>query len=393
MMPTLDNLESIWTAQCEELHDDPSDVFCVRYSPDSTLLAAGCADGTVRVFRGGTGRLAHTLDGSPDEGGGTAGRFRVRVPMTCMRWRPSAAAGGGTAGGGVLVTADAGGTIHHWRASAASSELLHTLREPDGNQVYALDFRADGLQFASAGKDAAVRVYDEATRANLLTLSAGMVGYPGAAAGHSSRIFSLRFAAPHEPSLLVSAGWDNTVLFWDLRSAQVVGSIYGPHVCGDALDIAPGTGQLLTGSWKPTKQLQLWDLRARTPLAPIPFRRAAPEFEAAGPPASSTSTSQPCKLYAAQFDKAGDGRLIAAGGSGSVEGAGELRLFRRTARASMASEPYVAVGRASLPKSVYSLDLAASGKHVAATAGGNLVQVFEVPERPVAMEDELTIVS
>ena len=34
-----------------------------------------------------------------------------------------------------------------------------------------------------------------------------------------------------------------------------------------------------------------------------------------------------------------------------------------------------------------------SSKHVAATAGGNLVQVFEVPERPVAMEDELTIVS
>ena len=41
---------------------------------------------------------------------------------------------------------------------------------------------------------------------------------------------------------------------------------------------------------------------------------------------------------------------------------------------------FVAIGRAWLPKSVYSLDVAKSGKHVAVTAGGSQLQVFEVPD-------------
>lgn len=35
----------------------------------------------------------------------------------------------------------------------------------------------------------------------------------------------------------VSGGWDNTVKVWDIRSKTPVHSIFGPHVCGESIDI------------------------------------------------------------------------------------------------------------------------------------------------------------
>ena len=43
-----------------------------------------------------------------------------------------------------------------------------------------------------------------------------------------------------------------------VRLNYAVRSIFGAHVCGDSLDISGNT--VLTGSWRPEEQLQLWDL-------------------------------------------------------------------------------------------------------------------------------------
>ena len=75
--------------------------------------------------------------------------------------------------------------------------------------------RSDGLQIASAGKDTAVRVYDEARMELVATLGHSDAemrryeGMSGGAVGHTSRCFSVRFV-PDDPNLLLSAGWDNT---------------------------------------------------------------------------------------------------------------------------------------------------------------------------------------
>jgi WD40 repeat protein len=37
--------------------------------------------------------------------------------------------------------------------------------------------------------------------------------------------------------MILTGGWDNTVQFWDLRVGAAVRSFYGPHICGDSLDI------------------------------------------------------------------------------------------------------------------------------------------------------------
>lgn len=43
-----------------------------------------------------------------------------------------------------------------------------------------------------------------------------------------------------------AGGWDNTVQVWDVRVGYAVRSIYGPHICGDSLDLDGNT--IVTGT-------------------------------------------------------------------------------------------------------------------------------------------------
>lgn len=55
--------------------------------------------------------------------------------------------------------------------------------------------------------------------------------------GHRSRVFSACFN-PKSAYELISAGWDDTVQFWDTRQAHSLRFISGVHMCGDGLDIS-----------------------------------------------------------------------------------------------------------------------------------------------------------
>ena len=352
-------LERAWDVILEKIHEDEPTVFCVRYSPDEQLLAAGCGDGTVRLLRADSGSIAGILSTEPE------GKFGVRLPMTALRWRPDQ--GGGKP---VILTSDASGIVSRWDARAA--ELQDSIRE-EGNQVYALDYRADGVQFATAGKDSAVRVYDDAAWQLVTTLRAGDLGYPGAGLGHSSRVFSLKYI-PDEPSMLLSAGWDNTILIWDLRTGLAVGSVFGPHVCGDSLDVKGDV--ILAGSYRPTKQLQLWDWRTQQLVGTVPYRVGldadSPSSHDLPPIANKPAV---CKIYSAMFSKAigiDDPNLVAAAGSSATERTGEVRVFARNG-------DFTPVGRALFPKPVYSLDCTRGCRHMAVCAGGPAVQVLQLP--------------
>ncbi|KAJ1637788.1 WD40-repeat-containing domain protein [Pavlovales sp. CCMP2436] len=194
-----------------------ADVFCVRFSSDSTLVAAGLGNGQVCVYQALAGRLAYTLDTSESQ-----------LPSTAMRFRPSSAL---ATTKNVLLTANADGQVQHWHVT--SGKCLHTIHEPD-NQVFAIDYKEDGSQFATAGRDYTVRIYDEATKTKICDLCSG---FGKKQSGHSNRVFSLRFH-PTDENVLLSAGWDNTIQIWDLRIEGAVRSIFGPHICGDSVDIS-----------------------------------------------------------------------------------------------------------------------------------------------------------
>lgn len=107
-----------------------------------------------------------------------------------------------------------------------------------------MDYNSEGSKFVTAGKDTAIRVYDEATKSLLLTMkgiksssliyskcyknyiefwrSLGGSGYSiKSAPGHSNRIFSCKVLADEE-NLILSGGWDNTVQLWDIRIGYAV---------------------------------------------------------------------------------------------------------------------------------------------------------------------------
>ena len=101
------------------------------------------------------------------------------------------------------------------------------------------------------------------------------------------------------PQILLSAGWDRSVKVWDMRLQRCVRSIFGPYICGDAVDIS--RGQVLTGSWRHTNPLQLWDLGSSRLLTNLPFLQ--PQQDA-------------CLVYAAKFGREPMDGFIFAGGSG-----------------------------------------------------------------------------
>jgi len=84
--------------------------------------------------------------------------------------------------------------------------------------------------------------------------------------------------------MLLSGGWDNNVKLWDVRTGTAVRSIYGPYICGDALDIHDG--YVLTGSWRADKSLQMWDVGTAELVDDLSWNKELP-------------SSQPCQLYCA----------------------------------------------------------------------------------------------
>jgi COMPASS component SWD3 len=166
------------------------------------------------------------------------------------------------------------------------------------NPLYCLDYRSDAEMFAASGKDHAVNVYDETTKA----LVQKMGGQGSWKSGHSNRVFSLKFN-PNDENILLSGGWDNTVQIWDVRAGISVRNIFGPHICGDAIDVQ--NGMILTGSWREGNQLQIWDFGSGKLIEDIPWNRG------------KSASSGACMLYAAKFNISGT--LIGAGGSGVNE--------------------------------------------------------------------------
>ena len=224
--------------------DQPPEIFSTTFSPDSRYLAAGCGDGTLRVWT-------------------TSGQLKWRfnpvvvdaLPVTCVRFRPQTASAFSSLQN-VLMGVSADGTLSHYHLSVGAGKATSVIRSDVANQLYTAAYDPTALSFATAGRDATIRVYDEQTRqmtASLLPLSSAS----SSSSGHSNRIYALRY----HPTLpvLFSAGWDNTVLVWDTRSRQTTSTLYGPHVCGDALDIHPDGRRLLTGSWRQSGAVEVWD--------------------------------------------------------------------------------------------------------------------------------------
>mmetsp|Transcript_25136 Transcript_25136/g.65248 ORF Transcript_25136/g.65248 Transcript_25136/m.65248 type:complete len:317 (+) Transcript_25136:614-1564(+) len=307
---------------------------CAQMTEDAHMVAVGCRDGRVRIVstRPGTG-LMHTLgDDFPG----------VKLPCcTALRWRPSSWHSSETKN--VLIVARDDEILHY---HATSGRVMSVLKEAD-NQVYALATCPTQPMFASAGVDRNLRLYDEGKQAVAATMASGGGGAVTTEShtGHSNSVYALRWA-PEDPNVLLSGGWDNTVQIWDRRTGTPERSIFGPYICGDALDMSGGT--ILTGSWRNQTPLQLWDFGTGKLMTNLPLHQPEPDS---------------CFLYSAQFGVDTHSSVVLAGGSGLHPG---VHVMKKSGQV---------VGFSATPSSVHAIHAVGSigGLSVAACCAEELV--------------------
>lgn len=323
-----------------------SDCFCVRFSPDEQYLAASFSNGAINIFNAENGKQEFVLNytekkDTPDP-----------LPTTQLRWRPHSAQSK-TKSVLISVNAEFDGQICHWHIK--SGKCLHTITER-GNQLFCLDYYADGSQFATAGRDRLVRVYDEATKRQVMTLQGGDMKET---AGHSNRVFSLKYH-PQQPHIILSGGWDNTVQIWDTRLGHSIRSLWNCYLCGDSVDFTTDGRHILTGSWRTQEALQLWDFGAGDDAAALETVEWA-----------SASSETTCMLFAAQFSKDPASSMIIAGGSQE----NEAKFFTRPADG-RGITPFGAM--VNLPKPVFSVDFSPSARMAAVGSADGQIRVVDI---------------
>jgi WD40 repeat protein len=312
------------------------EVFSVRWSPDDSHLAAGCSDGTVKLYSGKFSTIIRTMNC----------RLKAETyPVTSVRWRPDK---GLAKTKNVLAAITCDGAILHWHAS--SGKILHSLRIPD-NQALCSDYNTEGTYFAVGCRDKSIKVFDEGTKEKIADLTGGDQQH----LGHDNRIMSVKFI---DHNYILSGGWDNNILIWDMRNTQVIRSFYGPRVYGDSLDVKGDT--ILAGSYNIEEQVQLWTMSDGR----------------CGFSANLTTQGRSCMAYTAQFSKADNGKYWAVGGIGSTQ----LYIFEAERRCVVSQLGNIA-------KSVYSVDFANSSELLAVGSSDGTVKVFTYGEAPIESLD------
>ncbi len=171
-------------------------IHALKFNYNDKYLAAAYKDGKVRVFNVMTKHLTCTLNCNPST-------TETLVQSIC--WRPKIE--GRTNNILMAICRDRMIEIH-----TPSRKIVNSLTFPD-NTIYACEYSYDGAYFALGLKDYSIRVFDSLTKKEIIKLG-GIDNQK--ITGHQSKIFALKFVK--DQKVLVSGGWDDTMIFWDLTS-------------------------------------------------------------------------------------------------------------------------------------------------------------------------------
>ncbi|CAF1598639.1 unnamed protein product [Adineta ricciae] len=233
----LGDFELANVVDCEEY------VLCCKYSPTGDVFAVGLGNGTVKIYSK-TGQFLYALSDNDTK--------TRRYPVTCLRFYANKDDLKSDHQKLIAATYTAG-YVKVWHYS--TQQCVYTFDEKD-RQPLALDFNASHTRLYVAGSDCKINCYDFTTKKLISTLRAS--DSREKMDGHKNRIHAIR-AHPGMETLFLTGGWDDTVHYWDERVQHSQKHFAGPHLCGDALDIVADHQVVLTGSWRKTSTLQLWD--------------------------------------------------------------------------------------------------------------------------------------
>jgi len=153
---------------------------------------------------------------------------------------------------GVAVTADGTRAVSaSWDSTLKVWELKtgRDLRTLEGHSaaVWAVALTADGRQAVSASDDRTLKVWDLATGRALRTLE-----------GHSGSVRDVKVTA--DGKLVVSASWDNTLKIWNLETGHLLGTLEGHSDSVSGVAVTMDGARAVSASEDRT--LKVWDLKS-----------------------------------------------------------------------------------------------------------------------------------
>lgn len=161
----------------------------IQISPDERLVACGYTDGSMKILL-----LPNLLLVIHDQ------IFNEQI--SSVKWRKDSK---------TLFAASISGVIKFFFVDS-KLKILHTIQET--NVINTIDLSQDNLQFATAGNDASIRIYDYNTRSIIRTFNS-----LDDASGHSNRVFCVKYST-YQPNLLATGGWSKEIIFYDLRESK-----------------------------------------------------------------------------------------------------------------------------------------------------------------------------
>jgi WD40 repeat protein/serine/threonine protein kinase len=231
-------LKRLWRVEPVVLHDPANEeINSVAYAPDGEHLAAGCGDGTVRVWHIRTGRVVATLRGHGKS------VFSVAFSPT-ESWRLASA--------GVDRTV----RVWNWRTE---KEVFPALPGQEGSRhcvAYSVTFSPDGRWLAAASAGGTVRVWDAQTGRLIQELP-----------GHELRAASVAFSRDGR-NLLASGSWAGVVRIWDVPTGTCLSTLVGGRPDPiSAVAFSPDSRRLAAGHVEHV--IDLWDATTGTAVCTL----------------------------------------------------------------------------------------------------------------------------
>ncbi|CAK8690750.1 WD repeat-containing protein 18-like [Clavelina lepadiformis] len=228
-----------------------SEGMCCKFSEDGEKMALGLSNGDIKVYKAATGSCIYHLSDEDTKSD--------RLPVTSLNFVPKDLSSRGE----LLIATYASGVIKFWHIETATS--LQTIHE--SCQLLAASLSPSSLHLVVGGSSEQIYLYDVATgkKAGICAPSPNKLVMDG----HRFRIFALKHY-PIDDCTFLSGGWDDTIQIWDQREEHSVRRIFGPHICGDGLDVDVKHGHILSASWRKHDVLQVWDFKTGNRIKTIP---------------------------------------------------------------------------------------------------------------------------